>query len=789
MPATLSTTKKDLEAALPDMSKTLHLKGPADTVQVHRDAYGIPHVRARSTRDAFFGQGFVTAQDRLWHMDQDRHWAYGRWAEYAGTVAIDQDVLMRRFQIHPSVESDYAAVNPETRAMFDAYAAGVNAFIQSTGSLPVEYALLEAEPEAWEPWDCIAVFKARHILMGLFESKLWKARLVNTLGPEKAASILPGYREGHLLIAPPGAEYLGHVSEGLAHLRAGAEVTVWLGDVDGGSNNWALSGNRTASGRPLLAGDPHRVLDTPNVYYQNHIACPEFDAIGLSFPGFPGFPHFGHNAHVAWCVTHAQADYQDLYVERFDLDSPTQYEFKGEWKQADVRHEVIEVKGSDSIEVDVTVTHHGPVIAGEPTTGYAAAFKYTSTSGPNKGPECLPRMLRARSADELDESMRDWVEPSHNFVFGDVHGDIGYLNRGKLPIRSMANAWLPVPGWTGEHEWEGFVPFEELVRSRNPERGYIVTANNRIVDDSYQHYIGIEFSPEFRARRIAERIQQLNDATVEDMASVHGDEVSMPAQAFVRLLSNVQPLDDLSADARQRLLAWDGTMDRDAVEPSIYSAFRLKLNRRLLEHALGPLTEEAVTGLDRGAPFHRVRLEAEFVEMAKEDDTSLLPPGTDWSSLMAQALVDGVAYLKDRLGDDVSSWKWGGIHVTRSRHALSESFPEMAEVLDPPSMPVGGDGDTPHAMGYRPSEPFTVTGTSIARYVFDISDWDNSRWIIPLGASGHPGSPHYADQAPIWGDVRLIPMLYDWDRIAAEAETHQELRPETGFGVLTDPLG
>ena len=518
--ATSPLTVDDIRAALPDMSRSVAAEGVGDSIEILRDAQGIPHIRASSFHDAFFGQGFATAQDRLWHMDHDRHAAYGRWAEIVGESGLEQDLSMRRLQIARSVEDDYAVLNLETKTMLDAYAAGVNAFIEGPDPLPIEYRMLEAASARWQPWDCLAVFMVRHILMGVYEGKLWRARLVNEFGAERAAEIIPAYQEGHLLITPPGEEYGGGAWGALVQLSAGVEHVGWLSDVDAGSNNWAVSGSRTASGKPLLAGDPHRPLDTPNVYYQNHVACPEFDAIGLSFPGCPGFPHFGHNAYVAWCVTHAQADYQDLYMERFKEGSPSQYLRDGEWREAEVCRELVEVKGGNPVEIDVTVTNHGPIIAGDPASGHGIALKYTATDGPNKWSECLPRMLKARSADDIEEAMRHWVDPCNNFVFADVHGDIGYLNRGKLPVRPELNAWLPVPGWKNDHEWRGFVPFEELSRSRNPDIGYIVTANNRIAPDDYPHYIALHYGTEYRARRITDRLQGLKKATVEDMATI-----------------------------------------------------------------------------------------------------------------------------------------------------------------------------------------------------------------------------------------------------------------------------
>jgi penicillin amidase len=782
---TMPLTRGDVQAALPDVSNMLHLEGLDDTIAIYRDGYGIPHVKAQTSHDAFFGQGFVTAQDRLWHMDYDRHLAYGRWAEFAGATAVASDTMMRRFRIDATVQQDYQAVNTATKTMLDAYTAGVNAFLATTETLPIEYRLVAGSEdvwslvESWQPWDCLAVFKVRHILMGVFEGKLWRARLVHTLGAEKAASLLRGYQPGHLIIVPPGVEYDGPVLDGLHELQEHLEALDWLqDDPQAGSNNWAVAGSRTASGKPLLAGDPHRALDTPNVYYQNHIACPEFDVIGLSFPGCPGFPHFGHNGHVAWCVTHAGADYQDLYVERFRTDGFMQYEFKGAWQRAEVHHEVIQVRDGQPVELDVTVTHHGPIIAGDPAKGHGIAFKYTATAAPNVGFQCLLPMLQATSVKDMDEAMREWVDPCNNLLCADVHGNIAYLHRGQVPQRPMANAWLPVPGWTGEYEWQGHIPFAEWARVRNPDTGYIVTANNRIAGKDYPYYIALDFAPEYRARRIMERLAPMRNATVADMAAVHAERVSIPAQTYVHLLSQVQLLDTWAARAQDRLHNWNGAMEQNAVAPTIYSAFRLRLHRMIIEHLVGPaLAQEMFTSTGRGAPSHLRQLTSQLVTMAAHNDTTWLPVGMDWTTLATQALVAGIADLRRRLGDDMATWQWGLVHHTQPRHPLSAIFPDVAALLDPPAVPLGGDGDTPQAAGYAPAAPYVMTTTSVARYVFDTADWHNSRWIVPLGVSGHSGSPHYADQAPIWGEIDLIPMLYDWQDIIADAESAQQLEP------------
>ena len=283
--AAMPATKDDLRAALPDTSTPLRLAALEGQVKIYRDTHGIPHIKAETARDAFFGQGFATTQDRLWHMDSDRRRAYGRWAEYAGETAVEDDLLMRRFQLLASVKLDYDEVDEETTEMLDAYAAGVNAFIETTEALPVEYGIVGGEPEPWRPWDCLAVYKVRHVLMGGFDGKLWRARLVNELGAQRAAALLPGHEPGQLLIVPPGAVQESAAASPLAVLSAAAESLRWLGETEAGSNSWAVHGSRTASGKPLLAGDPHRALDTPNVYYQSHLACPSLTRSACRSPG------------------------------------------------------------------------------------------------------------------------------------------------------------------------------------------------------------------------------------------------------------------------------------------------------------------------------------------------------------------------------------------------------------------------------------------------------------------------------------------------------------------------
>ena len=767
--------RQDLKSAIPSLTGSVQLRGLQGTVKVFRDRYGIPHMKAESELDAFFAQGFVTAQDRLWHMEYDRRRGSGRWAEAVGESGVAQDKMMRRFRLEASAKADYQVMDPHTKDVFDAYAAGVNAFITSGDALPVEYRITRLEPEPWQPWDGLTAYKVRHISMGVFESKVWRARMVREVGPEAAGKLFPGFEPGYLMILPPGSTSPGPLDEGLKELAEGAAGLNHLNEMDSGSNSWVLSGAETATGKPILAGDSHRALDTPSAYYQNQVACPEFDVVGLSFPGVPGFPHFGHNGRVSWSVTHTAADYQDLYVEKFQ---DGKYLYKDRWLDAETHDETIKVRDGTDVHTKVTVTQHGPVIAGYPDQGSGLAFKYTATERASTWPEILWRMLRVENSKELVDSMSGWVDPCNNLLFADIHGNMGYLCRGRIPIRSRVNGWLPVPGWMGEHEWEGDIPFDELPVSINPPEGYIATANNRPVGDDYPHYIAIDFTPEFRVRLVTEGLKSLHRPTAEDMEQVHAQRVSIPALAYLGVVKQIDPKDAAIKAAKDLLLDWNGEMNANQVQPTIYSAMRDAMLKEVLETNLTEkLAYDAWHPADRGLGSFSNRLKARLVAMIEQDDRSLLPEGDTWPTAVARALSKAVATLSERLGGDMGQWQWERVHQARPKHNLSAAFPELAELLDPPAVPSSGDGDTPLQGGYSPANPATVTSLSVARYSYDPSDWENSLWVVPLGSSGHPGSPHYADQSETWRQVKMIPMGYDWGRIEASCETKQTLEP------------
>jgi len=755
--------------AVPDLAGEIALPGLEAEVTVLRDPLGVAHIRAGSVRDAFFAQGFCHAQDRLFQMELNRRRALGRSAEWLGPGAFAADALSRRLGVEAASRRDAAALGEEAQAMIEAYAAGANAFLASGAPLPIEYTLLGATPEPWEGWQTIAVMRRLGLLMGSVWFKLWRAAALPVAG-EAVTSLR--YDDGgkDLLLMPQGAEAdrwrasLADLAPAVAALMEAAEPDA----TGGGSNNWAVSAGLSATGRPLLAGDPHRVFELPNMYAQGHLACPEFDVIGLTVPGVPGFPHFAHNGKVAYCVTHGFADIHDLYVERFD-ERAEHAMFRDMWEPVQRRVETVAIRGAAPREVEIIETRHGPVIAGDPASGHALTLKSVQFAETDLSFDCLPRMLRATDVTSLYAATKGWGLIDHNLVAGDIKGHIGWLLRARLPRRGRECGWLPMPGWTGEHEWQGWIPHEEMPVLHDPEGGIIVTANNRIAADDHPDYLLTDCHPPYRARRVAALLQtDPSTRSPAGSAAIHGDVLSQPAGDFIAKLKALKGCTGAAEALRADIAGWDARMEARSVTASRYIAFRLALTKRLAAvSGLGALASHPYLQPSPGvAPL--TQLWWALPGLLRANDARLLR-GESWDGLM-QAALDEVA--AGPLPED-----WGDMHRPRLAHPLSALFPEAASLLDPVAEPLGGDGDCVMANGLvAPAGPRTAYG-ALSRYAFDVGDWENSLWTVFHGASGHPASPHYADQHKTWASAKMTPMRYGWDGLEAEAQSRQVLRP------------
>ncbi|HLI01268.1 MAG TPA: penicillin acylase family protein [Acidimicrobiales bacterium] len=699
------------------------IRGLDGAVEIVRDALGVPHCSAASEHDAFFAQGWCHATDRLFQLEYDRRRALGRWAEVVGPGAVAADRFHRQMDHGWFARRDTAALGPDAGAMLAAYSDGINAALRSGAATSGSLDAAGVTPEPWEPWHCVAVHRVRHVLMGSARPKLWRDLLTRVLGAEAAAAVLAASAKGHVASAPPGAP---------------CPPDWWSdGGADGGSNSWALTGSRTASGRPLLAGDPHRELEVPNVYAQGHLRCDKWDALGIGIPGVPGFSHFGHNATVAWCITHGMVDDQDLY--RFAAPPA-----------AHRRIERIEVRGGDPVEVEVARTERGMLL--EPRL----ALQWTATAAPNTGFDAIPAMLGAESVDDLFEAMRPWAEPANNLLAADTGGHIGYLLRGRVPRRRRMEATGQiVDGDDPSFGWDGFLPFEDHPRLVDPAEGWLFSANNPPV--THGPYLGRDVATPWRSRRLIDTLSSLQKATRGNMAVVHRDRVSLPARWWQERLAGWAPL-----------TGWDGTLRPDSTAAAAYEVFRRQLALLCLERS--GLAAEAAEFPNRLLPgiFPEAAVWAAAHDLARADNPGLLG-GWTWDEAIAEAVRRAEA-----------AWDgspWGRLHAVAPRHPLG------AQGADPPAVAYGGDADTVQASGALVTAGGITEGLrsrtgSVARYVFDPADWDQSLWVLPLGADGEPDGPHFADQQAAWAEGRLFPAPYSPAAVDASATARLTLLPE-----------
>jgi penicillin G amidase len=727
--------------------------------RIERDGYGVPHVRGETETAAWYGMGYACAQDRMFQLDYDRRRACGRWAEIAGASAVPADALARRLRLADAAVADVGAMSPRLRAAFEAYADGVNAAV-ADGALPLP-GRYPVEP--WQAWHSVAAFKVRHVLMGQWQHKLMNGVLLARIGPEAFSRLETRPPLGSPLAVPPD----GRVSRLLD--SALADVVGHLGflaEAEPGSNAWAVSGRRTVHGGAVLCNDSHRALDTPNVYWQCRVSCPEFDVVGATFPGLPGFPHFGFNGSVAWAITHGDADTQDLYLERFD---GSRYLTPDGWAEASVRSERIAVRNSCAVPVDVWSTRHGPVVHGNPADGMAVALRWTGAYRANRGLECMLPMLTARSVAEMANAQEGWVDPVNNLVCADTAGRIAYQCRGELPVRSGAGARrVPVAGWDGSCEWTGSVPFASLPRVVDPDVGFVMTANNAITDAS-SPYISYTFSQPFRAERIRSLLAGSSLLSADELAGMQADTVSWAAVAWVRVLSGLGPFGDGDAEAARSLLAsWDGDLGAGSGAALLYACFLRGLASALYRPLLGDATWEWMASGVPAPTMSTVRrwLGNDTWELLGGPVPEAVAGGTSGGghdsgagrgdrvlAALPEALASAWAEAVGHGGPDPARWRWGDVHQAVRVHPL-------AEVGVLPRVPMGGDADTIQAaaFGWRAGSPFNVALLSVYRQVVDLGSPDTASFVIPGGASGDPESPHFGDQLAEWAEHRRVPM-------------------------------
>ncbi len=777
--------------AFPQVEGAINLPGLNAPVDVYRDSMGIPHIYASSEHDLLMAQGFVHAQDRFWQMEFQRRVGSGRLSEVLGEAALPQDRYIRTVGWHRTAALEAAALDGQDRELLEAYAAGVNAYLEThPGSKGLEFTILgltgvEIDPQPWTPVDTLSWGKVLAWRLGGEETvELTRAHMSARLGAAALPVLMPAYDPDYPLIVD------SPISE--ASLRAVPEAAytpILPGDgFEVGSNSWVIGGERTTTGSPLLANDPHLGIQMPSIWYEIGLHCEPIgsecgiNVVGASLPGTPGVV-LGHNGQIAWGFTNLGPDVVDFFVERQNPDNPNQVEYQGQWNDIQIVREEIVVAGQDEPEiVNVRITRHGPIIndvAGGTEDEWAYGWEPLAFSWTGLEPGTIFKSLlmlnRAQNWDEFREALRYWDVPGQNAVYADVDGNIGYQATGEVPIRASGNGSMPVPGWTNQFEWVGIVPYDELPSVFNPPAGYISTANNAVVGPDYPYFLSMDWSPGYRARRIVELIEADNSISLVDMQTIQRDSTPLYAQDILHHILAVSPEEPRLQAALDLLRGWDGRADRESAGAALFEALRVELLEGTFEDELGEQL------LSRARPWLIVAL-ANLLgdpEQAAWFDDVRTTEVEDQEATIVAALARAVDFLSEELGDEMNSWRWGDLHTaTFENQSLGQSGIAPIEwIFNRGPVETDGTIGTVNNTGYDFRHAFAVETTPSYRQIVDLGDFSNSLSIHTTGQSGHPFQPHYDDMIDLWRNLQYHSMLWARSQVEAAAEAHLQLTP------------
>ncbi|MDW3688062.1 penicillin acylase family protein [Cupriavidus sp. CV2] len=767
------------QASQPQTAGTLKLPGLRDGVSIVRDRHAVPHIKAANAQDAYFALGFVHAQDRLWQLQMSKRIVSGRLAEILGPSALDTDRFLRTLGVRRNAEAILSQSSAETRAVLQAYADGVNAYIDGhKGPLPPEFLLLRTRPEHWEPADTLA----------------WQTMMAWDLGGNwtqetlrmRLAQVLPVARINELLAPYPGDRPLRTMDYGnlyrhlapLATAMARVEQRAPAGYVEGmGSNNWVVSGAHTRSGKPLLANDPHLGLQAPALWYFAQLQAPGLDVTGATLPGMPAVV-LGHNQRIAWGFTNTAPDVQDLYIERLQPGSTQRYQTPDGWADFITRTETIHVKGAPDVTLNVRETRHGPVIsdAAEPVATaaaplgaqYVVAFQWTALRADDRTVQAGLALNRATDWASFLAALRDFHSPQQNIVYADVDGNIGFIAPGRVPLRRADNdlkGLAPAPGWDARYDWTGFIPFEQLPRSFNPPEGVIATANQKIVEDDYPYFLTSEWTVPYRYQRIRTLIDATERHTMDSFGAIQKDTLSLAVRDALPLLLASPFASNPALPQRERALIeslrkWDGDMQATLSEPLVATAWLRELSRVLFEDKVGDtLFNRLWEQRNVQQPMLNV-LRNPRGQGAFWCDDSKTPTQESCDDAIASAWRLAIADLDRRYGDKPERWRWGKAHAARSEHKPFGKQPYLAGLFNV-KVPSSGDTYTVNVGRHNlrdEAAPFESVHAASLRAIYDLSDLAESRFMDSTGQSGNVMSTHYRDWTDKWAAVQYITM-------------------------------
>jgi len=763
-----------VQRSLPQISGDIHLSGIKDPVEIIRDTYGVPHIYAQNEPDLYFGFGYAMAQDRLWQMEFTRRLGHGRLSEIFGPDFVKADRYFRMLTA-AGVKRDM----PDAYApLFQAFTDGINAYLKHhQHRLPIEFTLLRYQPEPWQVDDYIAAVKViTWALSSGWNCDLTAGEILKKVEKDRFNDAFPRWPEHAPLIIHSASEIRSLLASAALDTGVTLDGSIPLPSA-GASNNWVVSGKKSVSGKPMLANDTHLPLGNPSFWWEVHLVCPTIDVSGFVATGIPGVP-IGQNRRVAWGITNVMVDDVDFYMEKINPQNPRQYWYKDGWEDMAVKVETLRVKGKDPVKVEILLTRHGPIVTeGKPGSNehpISARWAFTEAMQPVEAGSLL---LKARNIQEVQEALRYWEAPGQNFVFADTEGNIGYWCCATLPVRTQGDGLLPVPGWTGEYEWNGYVPFDQRPHLINPETGYIATANNKVITD-YPHVITRYWEPTDRIVRIVQMLTAKEKLSVEDFQRMHMD-VHCPQAAdltpnIVQVLEKRFPHPE-GEKARNILSSWDFHMIQDSPAACIYEMVYRKMMEHTFKDELGKALFQKYLKTSVFPP-RAIDVIVKRGDSPWFDDVST-PEKETLQDILALSIEETLTELKGTLGNDVADWKWGEIHTLTFEHVLGKKKPlDLIFNLGP--FPVGGNMLTVNKKKYALDQPYHANHGVSMRLIVDLADMDGSLHVLPTGESGQIGSPHYKDQIPLYLNGRYHPA---WPNRAAAKGNRQgdlTLRPK-----------
>ncbi|MGH2783932.1 MAG: penicillin acylase family protein [Actinomycetota bacterium] len=779
----VAAIKEYAKSALRPTEGTVALAGLQEDVEVFTDRWGVPHVYAKNTDDAYFAQGYLHAAERLWQIDFTRRAAQGRLAEIVGQPGLALDRFFRTLGFWRFAKKLAGSYDDESLSVARPYHAGFQAALRSLPK-PAEYQLLNAEPNFPDVLEDTLVDVASLALMMSFQLsanwpfELLRAELAARLGVERARELTPFINPEGPIVGVTSPNFPG-VAQQLRDAAYAAGVRPGVG-----SNNWVVSGEKSTTGKPLLANDPHLLVQMPAIWMEMHLSAPDLDVTGVSLPGLAGIA-IGHNRRVAWGFTNTQADVTDLYVERLSEDG-SKYEYKGKWLPVKRIREKITVLGeAKPIVHEVRETRHGPlitsVIAGGTTPEVkenaiteAVAFRWIQREMPLSA-KATSLLNHVSNWEEFREAARAWPISGQNMIYADVDGNIGYQFTGTVPIRTKGTGVAPVPGWTGEYEWKGTIPFNDLPRTYNPEKGFVATANHRMVDADYPYLLTQDWEMPHRIRRIVAMLTAKEKLDHDDFKAMHMDTFSGIAAELVPLFLQTDVTGERETEALKHVETWDLRLDVDSVGASIFNAWFARVSEALFAEKLGPELYEEYYPRKGWTTNHAYDVTREILT-----NPSAFWVGGDGSDnagrrdrILGAALSQAVEDLEARLGPSIADWRWGRLHQVHFRHILANAIPPLNELFSSGPFEVGGGDDTVNRGVLHPSEGFADGAIASYRQIIDLGDFDKSESVITTGNSGNPASPHFADQSPMWATGEYHPMPFS--RAAVEAASDAKL--------------